>query len=346
MVLKKIKLTFFRNFEKKTFEIHPLLSIVIGENSRGKTNLLEGIYFLINGVGFRESKEEELINFDNPAYCSIEGSFSSDKEQYTFAITILKWVSGVLSKSFFINKTKKRPKEYLASQIKTVLFAPEQIEIIIGPPQKRREYINKLISSYDPEYKATLNNYEGALRKRNKILEGRMNLDLLKKQLVFWNKYLEEQGSYLTRKREEYINYLNSHPHIDQKLFSIVYLKSDITQEKLEASIELESKIGRTLIGPQKDDFEIYLTDKNIHHFGSRSEQRLSILWLKINELNFYEKKFKHKPVLLLDDIFSEFDKKNKKLILGLIKKYQTILTTTEEDILSVIKVPSSIIRL
>ena len=102
------------------------------------------------------------------------------------------------------------------------------------------------------------------------------------------------------------------------------------------------------MIGPQKDDFQIAIkgeTNTNIHHYGSRSEQRLAVFWLKMNEIVYYEDMFKKKPILLLDDIFSEFDQQNKKLILDLIKKYQTILTTTEEAVMGLIDIPKKIIR-
>ena len=99
------------------------------------------------------------------------------------------------------------------------------------------------------------------------------------------------------------------------------------------------------MIGPQKDDFQIYIKDKNVHHYGSRSEQRLAVFWLKINEITYHESIYKKKPILLLDDVFSEFDKQNKKMVLELIEKYQTVLTTTEEEVIDLIDVPKKIIR-
>ena len=103
------------------------------------------------------------------------------------------------------------------------------------------------------------------------------------------------------------------------------------------------------MIGPQKDDFQINQKNesaKNLHHFGSRSEQRLAIFWLKFNEIKYLEEKFKNRPLLLLDDVFSELDVKNKKLIIDLVKKYQTVVTTTEIELLELADVPKSIIKL
>ena len=192
-------------------------------------------------------------------------------------------------------------------------------------------------------------NYESAIRKRNKVLELVRDENRLRQELIFWNNYLIEQGSHITKNRERYINYLNKNPKLDNKEFKIVYQKNEVTQERFAEKYELEKRMRKTAIGPQKDDFIIYLKngfDRNIHHFGSRSEQRLGVFWLKMNEINYTQEHFDKKPILLLDDVFSEFDMHNKKLILDLITSYQTILTTTEEEVIELIDMDKEIIRL
>ncbi len=355
MLLKQILLKDFRNFSETSFTFSPFLTIVIGENARGKTNLLEAVYFLINGSGFRETKEEELIQLGEN-YASVEGKFGLEDQAFDFKITVSK-KTGITEKNFFINKTKKRYYQYITSQIKAILFSPEQLEIITGSPDRRRSYFNKLISFYDYDYKKRLANYENALRRRNKVLEITKNEATLKEELVFWDGYLEEQAKYITLKREEYIDFLNQNKKIDNKEFSIEYQKSELTKEKLADLFVEERRYRRTLIGPQKDDF-IFLEkadrqDKNLHHYGSRGEQRMAIVWLKVNEIKYYEDEFRQKtalpggkPILLLDDIFSEFDFKNRKLIFDLIQNYQSIVTTTDPELLELSHMPQTIIKL
>lgn len=346
MLLQKISFKNFRNFQTASFDIDPSTTIVIGENARGKTNLLEGIYFLANGVGFRESKEEEFVNFESQNQSMIvEGVFVSDKDKTVFTINLLKRGSG-LDKIFQIQRTKRKHADYLRSQIRTVLFSPDQIEIITGSPDRRRDYFNKFISSCDLEYKKKLRNYETALRKRNKVLEYFTSIARLKEDLFFWDSYLEEQASYVTQKRSEYVDLLNQNQKIDGAQFTMLYLKSEITQTRLSEYFDKEIKIRRTLIGPQKDDFLISMNDHDVHKYGSRSAQRFAIFWLKINELKHYEALYGRKPLLLLDDIFSELDHKNRKLVTSLIGKYQTIATTTESGILELLDSPKSIIKL
>ncbi|MBI3366534.1 DNA replication/repair protein RecF [Candidatus Roizmanbacteria bacterium] len=347
MLLKQIRFYHFRNFEKEHFVVNPFLTIIIGENARGKTNLLEGIHVILQGEGFRESKEEELIEIDkNNTY--VEGTFGKEEETFTYRVLIDK-KKDFVEKYFFLNKTKKKHIQYLQEQIKAVLFTPEQIEIIIGSPGIRRGYFDKLISYYDYGYKKKLDNYENALRRRNKVLEKHFDENKLREELLFWNRYLVEQAEYITKKRQEYIDYLNQFQKLDAKEFCIEYVANTCTTTRLNEVFEEEKRWRRTLIGPQKDDFQIYLKEnrqKNIHHYGSRSEQRMAVFWLKMNEIRYYEEARKKRPILLFDDIFSELDLHNKKIILDLIKKYQTIITTTEHEVIKLAKVSNTIIRL
>lgn len=331
MLLKKIKLINFRNFQEKIFDFDKNLTLIFGKNSLGKTNLLEAVYFLINGVGFRESKEEELINFDkNKAI--VEGIIGDEKNDFYFTVQIDNLPIGI-KKRFFIDKKEKKHFQYCQQQLKTVLFSPEQISIITGSPSLRRDYFDRLISSYDFEYKKKLINYTSALKKRNKILEIKFNDLELEEELEFWDDYLIKEGVYISKKRQEYIDFLNKNQKINSKKFSIIYLKNEISKKLFLEKRAEEKRLKKTLIGPQKDDFVIYIEDdknqkKEVGKYGSRSEQRLAIFWLKINELKFFEQFFKTKPIILLDDIFSELDEDNQKIIFPLIKNYQTIATS------------------
>ena len=347
MILTHITLSHFRNFEYKTFAFSPELTIIIGENARGKTSLLESIYFIIYGTGFRESREEELVNWEHPR-AVVEGLFNEKDTKQLFQI-MLQRKGEAVEKKYFVNKTPKTHYMYLQNQTRAVLFAPEHIEIITGSPDERREYFDKVIAASDIEYKKKLNNYRNALRKRNKILETFRDEFALLEQISFWNDYLEEHGKYITQKRQEYVNYLNAHPNIQNRVFSIQYEKNEFTKERLRAVYDLETKIRKTRIGPQKDDFVIHLDDlerKNVQFFGSRSEQRLAVFWLKLNEISFFEERFKVKPILLLDDVFSELDSKNKKLVLEVITNYQTVLTTTEEELIELSAENKEVIRI
>ena len=347
MILKSISFYHFRNFSEKQFKINPHLTVIFGDNARGKTNLLEGIYFILRGVGFRESKEEQLIIFNGKTgYVKAKLQERKTKDNSNLRIDLTKNDLG-LNKTYFLEKTKKSRHSYLKDLISVVLFSPEQIEIIDRAMSLRREYFDKFLSLIDPEYKKRLNNYQQALRKRNKILELNSNSLNIKQELEFWNKYLIDQGLYLIKKRTEYIQYLNSNKNIDSKEFSIEYRDSQLSIDRFNEYLSKELLIRKTLIGPHKDEYKIFmvnnsLSKKDIHLYGSRSEHRLGLFWLKINELKYLESFFKKKPILLLDDIFSELDKFNKKLIFNLIGNYQTIVTSTEKEIIKLINLSNN----
>ena len=342
MILKRIQLHNFRNIASKVLDISPHLTIILGENAQGKTNILESIHCIINGIGFRESKEEELLLMES-SETQLDGLFEKDNNQHHFRVHLKKEKNGTITKNFFIQKVRKGHSFYSTEQTKCVLFAPEQIEIVTGSPDIRREYFNKLISTFDILYKKHLINYEQALRKRNKLLEHFRSMDSLKEELSFWDVYLQKEAEYITKKRDEYTHFLNNHSKLDGRDFSIEYGKNEFNQERLREKKELELRIRRTLIGPQKDDWIIYLKNKhipqkNIQKYGSRSEQRLGIFWLKMNEIHYMEEEIKIHPILLLDDIFSEFDYENKEKIVRLIEIYQTVMTTTEEGLVKEIQ--------
>lgn len=353
MILQRIQLHNFRNISSQILDISPKLTIILGENARGKTNLLESIHCIINGSGFRESKEEELLMMgENEA--QIDGVFEKNGNIHQFRIFLKKELSGAITKHFFIQKVKKGHSLYSAEQTKCVLFAPEQIDIITGSPDIRREYFNKLISTFDIVYKKHLVNYEQALRKRNKLLEHFSSLEKLKEELSFWDVYLEKEAAFITEKRSSYTHFLNNHCELDGRKFTIDYVKNEFNKERLDEKKELELRIRRTLIGPQKDEWIIELKNKNslkknIQKYGSRSEQRLGVFWLKMNEIHFMEENMDIHPILLLDDVFSEFDHENKERIVRLIEKYQTVMTTTEEELVHEIQTNnpnSSIVRI
>jgi DNA replication and repair protein RecF len=346
MLLQKLVLQHFRNRSSDIFELNPHLTIFLGENARGKTNILESIYFLINGTGFRESREEELLQIGkNEAY--VEGRFGVGQDHRDFKIYITKRAS-LTEKIYFLERTRRHHPQYLEDQTKAILFAPEHIEIINGSPDIRRDYFNKVISFYDREYKKKLINLESALRRRNKIFERVHDDAKLHEELSFWNTYIEEQATYITQQRSEYVIYLNKHQRLDHKEFQMVYMKNEATVARFKELFEEEKRWRRTLIGPQKDEFQIIIrgeVPKNVHHYGARSEQRFAVFWLKMNEITYYEDTHHNKPILLLDDVFSEFDRQNKKLILNLIRKYQTVLTTTEEELVKRIDIPKTVIE-
>ena len=340
----------FRPFEMVTFEIHPHITCIIGDNARGKTSLLEALYVSLTTTGFREREERELMRWGSQQTI-VESKTADHMFQVVFNAS-----ESTVAKKYFIDKTAKSRVSYRDLQPHAVLFAPEQIEIVTGTPSVRRNYINTILCLADPVYSKKLRAFEEGLRKRNKILEDWLSLDALKNELKFWDDMLCEASEYLVKVRTEYVSFLNQHNTVHEKEFKMVYTPNPFTKEKALEKLELETRTHKTMFGPQRDEYviEMKLEVKgsemtefySVALYGSRSQQRLAVYWLKLNEIYYSQEVLKKSPFLLLDDVFSELDSANKKLILDTIGKYQSVLTTTESVILEELGDDCAVIRL
>jgi DNA replication and repair protein RecF len=150
--------------------------------------------------------------------------------------------------------------------------------------------------------------------------------------LFFWDKLLIENGQRISEKRKELIDFANQYFETLKGFgdFRLEYDKSIISPQRLEKYAREEVAAGVTLVGPHRDDIQFELEDRNLHTFGSRGEQRMAIFNLKLAELEFVSEKTAARPVLLLDDIFSELDQEHRSQIIRVIPKQQTIITATD----------------
>lgn len=261
-------------------------------------------------------------------------------------------VAGVRAqfKRFFVNGVAKRRTDFVGN-MPSVLFSPEDLEIIVGSPGLRRQFLDNVLEQTDRDYRLALLGYTKALRQRNALLEiakdtrsagsgqaGRRS----EKEFEYWDSLVIRNGSVLTRKRGEFIDYLNTAKKDILKL-KVVYDKSVISRERLDQYKDAESASGVTLVGPHRDDFYALFSSSakasegqgrnlNLRSFGSRGQQRLGVLQLKLLELQYVKDKLGVEPLLLLDDVFSELDEGHINLILEIRDNQQTIITTTHEE--------------
>lgn len=348
MILKSLTLSHFRSFDSSTLYFSPMLSVVIGKNSVGKTNLLESISLVLTGKGVKEENVLEFIAFDKRR-ATVSATLGDENNKLDLRVTIKKNDLGI-DKIFQINKIVKRLFEYSQTTPPVVLFTPQQIKIIDGAPAKRRDYIDMVLCRVDRLYAKRLGNYNQGLRKRNKVLEQKKPPELIRQELIFWDNFLIEQAEYISEKRQALIDFYNLEASINNHKFIARYLKNEMSSDSLERTFEKSLYTRRTMVGPQKDDIEITLTEKeksiNVHIYGSRSQQRLALFWLAVRQLAYYQENIEIKPLLLLDDVFSELDMLNKAIIFTMINKYQTILTTTEHEVIELITLPHVVINL
>jgi len=332
-MLKSISLQNFRSYKKTEFSFEKT-TLIIGPNTSGKSNLIEAIYLLSTGKSFRTDKDAQMLKFREEV-----GRVKGAIEETELEVVLTNGQvgeGGSQYKKFLVNGVARRRVDF-AGHFLTVLFSPQDLEIIIDSPSLRRNFLDEILEQVDRNYRLANIAYVKALRQRNALLElARETGTRNEKQLEYWDNLVITNGNIITAKREEFIAFLNSSAK-DIFDFIVGYDKSLISKERLlQYKIE-EVASGVTLVGPHRDDFSILMfdADKTVHDvkfYGSRGQQRLAILQLKALELLYVEQVLGERPTLILDDIFSELDENHIVLILEEIGKQQTIMTTTHRE--------------
>ena len=321
-MLKRIKLNHFRNYKKIEVEFCAGLNVILGANASGKTNLLEAIAFLGILKSFRNINLPELIQ-DEQTTARLEAE--TDENLLEIA-----WTRDNQNRKLTINGKKAKTLEFLKC-FPSVLFVPDDLLLLTGEPSLRRKFLDSLCVRLDPNFAIVLARYKKTLRNRNILLA--QNVE--NKQLDFWEEKISADGWQIWEKRQELIRQINVHlaPYQLKIAYQINNTPASQSEfgEILVAKRESDRRLGRTSVGPHRDDWVLNFEEKNLRIHGSRGEQRTAIISLKTAEAEILEKAHQKKPILLLDDILSELDLSHQKNIAKLISGYQTILTTTIE---------------
>ncbi|MDO8583307.1 MAG: DNA replication and repair protein RecF [bacterium] len=329
MHLKSLALQNFRSYKKAEFKFSSDTTLIVGPNTAGKTNLIEAIFFMAKGGSFRIDRDEQMVKFGEEV-----ARIKARVEEKDLEVVIAQGgVGGHLRpfKKYLINGVAKRKVDFVGNFF-AVIFSPSDLEIIIGSPGKRRDFIDNILIQADREYRLAIGFYEKGLRIRNALLHKTKETGMRnEKEFVYWDNLLIIQGQKITKKREDFIAYIQDSKK-DVFKFEIFYDKSIISEERLLQYKDAEAGAGVTLVGPHRDDFLMRINENEIKYFGSRGQQRLAVLQLKLLELIFIEKTTKEQPILLLDDVFSELDEGHINLVLDMIGSQQTIITTTHEE--------------
>lgn len=328
MLIKHIKLQNFRNYSSAEFAFEDKVTVLIGENAQGKTNFLESIYLLATTKSIKADRDEELIK-EGESFLRVEGEVENKSEIVNLEIA-MQLVSGRITKKTKVNGIPRRVADY-ASNFAAVFFTPENVNLVTGSPSSRRYQIDQTLSQIDRNYKKTLSDYENIVVRKNRILkaiqEGLANRD----QLTYWIDQQILLGTILTQKRQDYFEFINN---VEKKFgpFQYIYQPSEISLERWRDYQEREIASASSLIGPHRDDFQFFYEQRNLSKYGSRGEQRTAVLDLKFSEVVYIESILGERPVLLLDDIFSELDSSHRQHVIDLAFQQQTIIASVDWD--------------
>lgn len=342
MILKKLEIIQVRNYEYVNLDFCDKVNIFYGKNAQGKTNLLEAIYFLGITKSHRTPVDSDLL-MENKDFFRINGLIE-DKYSYNMQIDMEN-----KRKKCYIDGSKQKKIDDYIGKMKVIMFCPEDLNIIKGLPVERREYLDIQIEQFSvtgSKYYTVLNEFNNILKKRNLILKNAMNgYSVDKTYLAILTDFLINKIVYIYNMRKKYVERLND--FIDDiyyeltgyKNLKLVYKTDVVLDNSVENNLRLkfeenESKefiVGSTLIGPQKDDLEFYLDNKEMKKFCSQGQQRMAVIALKMASIEVLRRYDAVTPILLLDDVFSELDfEKRTSLFKYIYNNVQTFITTTD----------------
>lgn len=338
-LITSLRLRQFRSYEDFAVELLPSVNIVVGPNASGKTNLLEAV-LLLSGSSTYRANWTDVIKF-NKNWARIEASLTGKSRSLAIENN-----QNSIKKIYTINEHKRQRLRF-EDIMPVVLFEPENMRMLTGSPELRRDFLDDILSLIDPVFASSKKQYLRVLIQRNKLLK--QNPKSINSQMFVWNIRLSELAGYIVGSRLKLLDTLNGqisdiYSEVAGKNNTVVikYQTGINTQSyessllsKLESSISLDIDRGFTGNGPHREDFTVLLKGATAKTSASRGETRTLVVCLKLIEADLIHKKRSIPPLILLDDVFSELDGSRRKALTHYLRNYQTIITTTDADVIA-----------
>ena len=337
MIIQSVQLVNFRSHDEFLLKCNKKTSLLIGENGSGKTSVLEAIYEALRGKSFKASDNEILKR--GADFYRVELNFCDGKK------TVVLFDG---KKKQFLVEDKRTARLPKRNRYPVVLFLPDDLHLVATSPTKRRTYFDRVLAEFDEAYSSSLLKYEKSLKQRNELLKryvkegeaGRIS----KSDFFSWNILLAKYGLEIRNRRKQYLEKLNNiysdvyHSIVDND--DSVYLKlelfgGEISEadyfNRLEAELSRDLVLGHTGFGIHRDDFVFLFNEREADGTASRGELRSIILAMKFIEADLIFQETGKRPVVLLDDVFSELDNMRQKSLVKNFKDNQVIMTSVEE---------------
>ena len=337
MRIVNLKLLNFRNYNHLTLSFSPNINVIYGKNGSGKTNLIEAIYVLGLTKSFRSSTDKVLVMKDKNLTKISGVVFDNINKEYQLTI------SGDGKVAKIDSHRQNKLSDYIA-KVNIILFHPDSLKVIKDSPSIRRDNLNIDMSQFDNEFINLLNDYEKVLKQRNAYLKvmyanankSQVYLDILTDKLI-------DYGLKIFEKRTNFIEQINKYiGNFYSKISGIGTLKikyqselKDKNQEKLKKMYNsLKDKdmlLGNTTLGVHKDDYAFCFESESLKDYASQGQQKNAIIAYKLSLIELFKNERNIKPILILDDLFSELDNEKINNILEVIDKdLQIFITVTD----------------
>ncbi len=335
--LRALRLVNFRNYADETVLFSPGLNVVVGENARGKTNLLEAISFAVTGSTPRTPKENEVVRW-NLDFTRVEARIAGEDGERRVAVG---YAPGQKKRLTVDGAPASSLANYAAggAGVRGVNFFPDDIRIVKGAPADRREFLDNLLSSLRPSYARAVVEYAKAVQQRNQLLRRIRDGFSSEKTLSTWDRKVIELGTRVLEGREKAVEPLGEYFRdslgalYGSEKAAIRYSYSAPLEnyaEALSGARRADVERGTTSVGPHRDDFEVLLGGVNLTTFGSQGQQRLATLALKFAARDYMRWATGEDPILLFDDVMSELDGRRREYLAGyFLESTQAIISTT-----------------
>lgn len=334
MFIKTLELKDYRNYKSLSMDFSQGVNILYGDNAQGKTNILESLYMCGTTKSHRNSKDREVIRFGMD-------------ESHIRVVLENKGVPHKIDIHLKKNKPKgaaidgipvKKSSELLGI-VNYIFFSPEDLSIIKNGPSERRHFLDMELCQLDKVYFYHLSNYQKIINQRNNLLKQISLNRKLMDTISVWDEQLVFHGMKVMEGRKGFIETLNPivsdiHSKISGGREDLIIkyepnTDNDSFMEKLHSSVERDIALKATSTGPHRDDISFFTGNMDIRRFGSQGQQRTTALSLKLAEIEVVRSIAKDNPILLLDDVLSELDRKRQNYLLNSIHDIQTIITCT-----------------
>ncbi len=347
MIVRKIALNGFRNYEWETAEFDPGTNVIYGQNAQGKTNLLESVYMLSTGRSFRTRFDKELVGFGYSSSEILAEVSSHEREQ-----TIRLLLQPGQTKKIQVNGVRKTAGE-LAEVVNTVLFSPDDLNLIKEGAAQRRRLMDQAISQIRPRYAEILAEFNRLYEHKTRILKDWREKPSLLDTLDEFSDGMCRASAQLIRYRASFAARLDEAAAPIHREFSgegeelslryttvstvtdpcasakEIYYEICEHQEK-HRQAELDS--GQCLTGAHKDDLDISINGRAARSYASQGQTRTAALSVKLAEREIFLAETGEYPILLLDDVLSELDMRRQEFVLNRIGGGQTLITCCEDE--------------
>ncbi len=335
-----LQLQQFRSYAAAQFEFEDGVNIIVGPNASGKTSIIEALLVLCTGGSYK-GQDADLVQF-GADWARLDARLCGDDSR----VAKLQLQAERLVKSYEINDVAKA--RFMHNmRLPVVFFEPQHMNLLVGEPAGRRQFLDDILTAIDPLFAHTSKNYKRALLQRNTLLKRAAQHGGAASDLFVWDLRLSELGGYVYAARTALVDRLQAGLEQEYQRISgknepvrIVYSSNitgtDYPNELLKAlSAHRDKDIvrGFTAHGPHRDDFVLHIRERDAKSSASRGETRSLLLALKVLELHELERAVHQKPILLLDDVFSELDGRRRLALAKTLNGHQAFITTTDADL-------------